>query len=303
MNRRHFFKQSCLAVGTASLIGTPLSSIQAKNDALQPTKAGTKKIGLQLYSLVTDMGKNRDATLKAVSEIGYGEIETFGYRDGKFFGKTATEFKKEIADLGMIMTSSHTGFGVYNNDTEEAWDAVKKNMEDTKATGSKWITQAGYPGGKYTKLDEVKKLADTFNRIGELAKTFGLKFAYHNHTEEFRPIEDKIPYQQYLELTDKSLVSFQMDIGHVANAMGDYVGYLLKYPGRFGSIHLRDTDVSTKEATEFGNGDVRFKEVFELFSHAGVEDYYVEQEGYDYEPIVSVRKCYEFLDRASYVKW
>jgi len=303
MNRRHFFKQSGISIGAVTLIGTPFSSVLAHNNTTSPLSAGKKKIGLQLFSLYADMGKNRDATLKAVSEIGYSEIETFGYRDGKFFGKTATEFKKEMEDLGMIMTSSHTGFGIYNNDTDEAWDAVKKNMEDTKATGSKWITQAGYPGAKYTKLDEVKKLADIFNRVGELAKTFGLKFAYHNHTEEFTPIEGKIPYQLYLELTDKNLVSFQMDIGHVANAMGDYVGYLLKYSGRFGSIHLRDTDVSTKAATEFGNGDVRFKEVFDLFTHAGVENYYVEQEGYDYEPIVSVRKCYEFVDRAPYVKW
>lgn len=268
-----------------------------------PASAAKKQIGLQLYSLVADMSKNRDATLRAVAEIGYTEIETFGYREGRFFGKTASEFKKEIADLGMIMTSSHTGFTVYHEDSDKAWDAVKKNMEDTKTTGSKWITQAGYPGGKYTQLDEVKRLADTFNRIGELAQTFGLKFAYHNHNEEFRPIQGKIPYQEYLERTDKNLVSFQMDIGHVANVMGDYIGFLLKYPGRFGSIHLRDTDVSTKHATEFGNGDVRFKEVFDLFAHAGVENYYVEQEEYDYEPIVSVRKCYEFLDKASYVKW
>lgn len=303
MNRRKFFRQSALAAGATALIGSPLSSAQPNANTTSTTTSGKKQIGLQLYSLHVDMAKDADGTLKAVSDIGYGEIETFGYRDRKFFGKTPVDFKKQLADLGMIMTSSHTGFSVYNQDTDEAWDNVKKNMEDTRTTGSKWITQAGYPGGKYTTLDEVKKLAEIFNRIGELAKTFGLKFAYHNHNEEFRPIENKIPYQQYIELTDKELVTFQMDIGHVANAMGDYVGYMMKYPGRFRSIHLRDTDVSSKHATEFGNGDVRFKEVFYLFAHAGVENYYVEQEEYDYEPIVSVRKCYEFLERADYVKW
>ncbi|MDR1557413.1 MAG: sugar phosphate isomerase/epimerase [Tannerellaceae bacterium] len=303
MNRRHFFKQSAAAAGMAALAGTV--STPAAAQAAVSQKAAGKQIGLQLYSLREDLRKDRDGTLKAVAGMGYQLLESYGYQERKFFGQTPSGFKKQLADLGMKMTSSHTGFGVYANDTAAAWDAVRQNMDDTRTAGAKWIVQAGYPGSRYTKLDEVKKLADTFNRIGELAKTFGLKFAYHNHTEEFAPIERQIPYQKYIELTEKDLVSFQMDIGHVANAMGDYMGYLLKYPGRFATLHLRDTNVATKAATEFGEGDVRMKEVFDLFPtpQSGLEDYFVEQEGYKYEPLVSVRKCYEYLNTSTFVKW
>jgi sugar phosphate isomerase/epimerase len=97
-----------------------------------------------------------------------------------------------------------------------------------------------------------------------------------------------------------------MDIGHVANVFGDYIGILKKYPGRFNVLHLRDTDLSSKHATEFGEGDVRFDEVFALYptpSSTGLEDYIVEQEEYKYEPIVSCQKCYEFLNKAKFVKW
>jgi sugar phosphate isomerase/epimerase len=301
MNRRHFFKQSSLAVGMAVLTANHAQPAQAR----LPQRTGGKQIGLQLYSLRDDMGKDPDGTLKAVADIGYQLLESYGYRERKFFGKTPAEFKKQLAGLGMKMTSSHTGFGVYTNDTEAAWDAVKQNMEDCRAAGAKWIVQAGYPGSRFTTFDEVKKLAETFNRIGELAKTFGLKFAYHNHTEEFSAIERIIPYQKYIELTDKELVTFQMDIGHVANAMGDYIGYLLKYPGRFSLLHLRDTDLVTKAATEFGEGDVRMKEVFDLFPAPGPgrDDYFVEQEEYKYAPLVSVRKSYEYLDTAPFVRW
>jgi sugar phosphate isomerase/epimerase len=302
MNRRHFFKQSAASIGMAALSGA-VSGQTVRAAASQ--KATKKQIGLQLFSLREDLSKDIDGTLKAVADIGYQLLESYGYQERKFFGKTPSDFKKQLADMGMKMTSSHTGFGVYANNTDAAWDAVRQNMEDTRTAGAKWIVQAGYPGSRYTKQDEVKKLADTFNRIGELAKTFGLKFAYHNHTEEFSPIERKIPYQKYIELTEKELVSFQMDIGHVANAMGDYIGYLLKYPGRFSTLHLRDTNVVTKAATEFGEGDVRLKEVFDLFPtpKSGLEDYFVEQEEYKYEPLVSVRKCYEYLDKAAFVKW
>lgn len=299
MNRRHFFKTGAVAVATSSLLGNEMqaSSLSAT------TTAAKKKIGIQLYSLRADMAKDPDITLKAVAGMGYRFIETYGYKDGQFFGKSPEAFSRQVADLGMKMTSSHTGFGVYENDTTQAWDSVKKNMEDTKKAGSKWIVQAGYPGGKYTRLDQVKKLAATFNRIGELAKSFGLKFAYHNHREEFRAIENQIPYQQYLELTDKELVAFQMDIGHVANEMADYRIYLKLYPGRFGCLHIRDTNVVTKVATEMGKGQVALKEVFDLFTHAGVEDYYVEQEEYNYTPLESLKMCYDYLASAKFVRW
>jgi sugar phosphate isomerase/epimerase len=262
-----------------------------------------KKIGLQLFSLRDDMAKDPEGTLREVAKMGYSFIETYGYQDGKFFGKSPKAFSDFVSSLGMKMTSSHTGFGVYANDTAKAWDAVKKNMEDTKAAGSKWIVQAGYPGGNYTKLDEVKKLADTFNRVGELAKSFGLKFAYHNHREEYRAVENQIPYQLYLEWTEKSLMAFQMDIGHVANEMADYRMYLKLYPGRFGCIHIRDTNVITKVATEMGHGHVALEDVFNLFTNAGVEDYYVEQEEYNYTPLESVKMCYDYLAAAKYVAW
>ncbi|MDR3141856.1 MAG: sugar phosphate isomerase/epimerase [Tannerellaceae bacterium] len=262
-----------------------------------------KKIGLQLFSLRDDMAKDPEGTLREIARMGYSFIETYGYRDGKFFGKSPREFSDFVSSLGMKMTSSHTGFGVYANDTSVAWDAVKKNMEDTKAAGSKWIVQAGYPGARYTRLDEVKKLVDTFNRVGELAKSFGLKFAYHNHREEFRAVENQIPYQLYLEWTEKSLIAFQMDIGHVANEMADYRMYLKLYPGRFGCIHIRDTNVITKVATEMGYGHVALEDVFNLFANAGVEDYYVEQEEYNYTPLESVKMCYDYLAAAKYVAW
>lgn len=298
MNRRNFLRTTTLA--TVATAVAPSNVLQASSIEANATK---KKIGIQLYSLRDDMAKDADATLEAVAKIGYSFIETYGYHEGKFFGKTPKDFSKQVSDLGMKMTSSHTGFGIYQDDTPNAWDAVKRNMEDTREAGSKWIVQAGYPGEHYTQIGQVEKLADLFNRVGELAKTFGLKFAYHNHREEFRAVENQIPYQKYIELTDPSLVTFQMDVGHVANEMADYRAYLELYPGRFGNLHIRDTNVKTKVATEFGHGDVAMEDVFNLFQHAGVEDYYVEQEEYNYTPLESLKMCYDYLAKAAFVKW
>lgn len=298
MNRRNFFKTTTLAAIASTV--APGTMLQASSSR---AAASSKKIGIQLYSLRDDMAKDADATLDAVAKIGYRFIETYGYHEGKFFGKSPKDFSRQLSDLGMKMTSSHTGFNIYQDDKPEAWDAVKRNMSDTRDAGSKWIVQAGYPGGHYTKIGQVEKLAEIFNKVGELARTFDLKFAYHNHREEYRAVEDQIPYQKYLELTDPSLVTFQMDIGHVANEMADYRAYLKLYPGRFKCLHIRDTDVKTKVATEMGTGHVELEDVFNLFEHAGIEDYYVEQEEYNFTPLESLKMCYDYLAKAPFVKW
>ena len=296
MNRRGF-----LRTGSAALAASALLQSAPVTAANQSTAKAKKRIGIQLYSLRDDMAKDPEGTMRKVAEIGYSAIETYGYNNGLFFGKKPKEFAEFTNSLGMKMTSSHTNFGVYGNNSQQAWDSVKRNMEDTREAGSKWIVQAGYPGAE--SLDELKKLADTFNRIGELANSFGLKFAYHNHREEYRAVEDQIPYQQLIERTNKDLVSFQMDIGHVANEMADYRAYLELYPGRFGCLHIRDTNVFEKRAIEMGKGNVDLEGVFKLFAHAGVEDYYVEQEEYNYTPIESLKMCYDYLAAAKFVRW
>lgn len=305
MNRRNFLKTGSVSVAAVALTGIATQKTEAAVSAHSVVTATDRKkqIGLQLYSLRDDMSKNSDKTLEAVAKMGYQSLESYGYNERKFFGKSPVEFKKQLTDLGMRMTSSHTNIDVYAEEDARAWDAARRNMEDTRAAGGKWIVQAGYPGVNYTSLDEVKKLSDTFNRIGELAKSYDLRFAYHNHREEFRAVENQIPYQFYLEQTDKNLVSYQMDIGHVANEMADYLTYLIHYPGRFGCLHIRDTNISTKVAIEMGEGDVRLSEVFGLFAHAGVEDYFVEQEEYNYAPLESLRRCYDYLEKADFVKW
>ena len=49
--------------------------------------------GLALYTVREDMGKDSKATLQAVAEAGYINIEAAGYENGKFYDYTPQEFK------------------------------------------------------------------------------------------------------------------------------------------------------------------------------------------------------------------
>ncbi|MCC8133051.1 MAG: TIM barrel protein [Tannerellaceae bacterium] len=293
VTRRGFLKTSA-AVAALSVIPKGFA-------AVSPSKE--KAIGVQLYSVRDDLQKDFDGTMKAVVDMGYKRLESFGYRDGKFFGKTPVEMKKYLDDLGAKMTGSHTGSRLLEaNDTEE-WDFWKKNAADTAELGCKWMIQAGYPVRDIQSISDVKHLADQFNRCGEIARANGLKFAFHNHVEEFHELEGQIPYDVMIENTEKDLVTFQIDTAQLVYGGFKCDDYVRRYPGRFANWHLKDANPDGEGSTEFGKGLVDFEALFAVAELAGLEDYYVEQERYNMAPLDALKYDYDFLMNAPYVKW
>jgi len=71
---------------------------------------------------------------------------------------------------------------------------------------------------------------------------------------------------------------------------------LITYPDRFPVLHIKDE----KEIGESGQLD--FKPIYETAYKNGLKDSFVEVERYNFEPIVSVQKSYDFLKAATYVK-
>ena len=59
--------------------------------------------GIQLYSVRDEMKKDPLGTLKALADMGYRYVEHANYVNRKFYGYSATEFKKVLNDHGMKM--------------------------------------------------------------------------------------------------------------------------------------------------------------------------------------------------------
>lgn len=293
VTRRGFLKTSA-AVAALSVMPKGFA-------AVSPSKE--KAIGVQLYSVRDDLQKDFDGTMKAVVDMGYKRLESFGYRDGKFFGKTPVEMKKYLDDLGAKMTGSHTGSRLLEANDTEGWDFWKKNAADTAELGCKWMIQAGYPVRDIQSISDVKRLADQFNRCGEIARANGLKFAFHNHVEEFHELEGQIPYDVMIENTEKDLVTFQIDTAQLVYGGFKCDDYVRRYPGRFANWHLKDANPDGEGSTEFGKGLVDFEALFAVAELAGLEDYYVEQERYNMAPLDALKYDYDFLMNAPYVKW
>lgn len=287
MNKRRDFLKLSGAIALGSLLN-PASILANSVLAKRP-------IGLQLYSLRTDMATDPQGTLRKVASLGYKSLETANYQDGKVYGLEPKIFRTFIEDLGMKLNSAHLGGPQYTPEKkEEAMEWWKKAIADHKAMGAKYIIKPSMPIPKT--LAELDIWCDYYNAIGALAKKSGLMFGFHNHAREFEKIEGVVMYDHMLANTDPKLVCFELDVYWSKKGGYDSVDYLKKYPGRFPLLHIKDEE-------EIGaSGDMDFKPIFEAAYAQGMKDFYVEVERYNFEPIESVKKSFEYLNNASYVK-
>jgi len=279
--RRKFIKQSAFTIAGAALLSNKLFA--ATNS--------THLLGVQLYSIRAEMGKDPMGTLKQLSAMGYKNVEHANYVNRKFYGWSASEFKKILDDLGLYMPSGHTVL------TGAHWDATKKDfndswkytVEDAAILGQKYVISPWLDEKLRKSYDEMKGFMDVFNKSGELCKKSGMKFGYHNHDFEFsQKLNDQKVFDIILQNTDPELVIQQLDIGNMYHAGGIALDIMKQYPGRFQSMHVKDEIKSEKagemgghyESTVLGKGIIPVKEIVDLGKKSGTIHFIIEQESY-----------------------
>ena len=299
LSRRSFIKTSGVALASASLAGS-LFSFAKSNGVL----------GIQLYTVREEMGKDPLGTLKQISGIGYQNVEHANYKDRKFYGYAPVDFKKILADLGMTMPSGHTVLGKQHwDDTKKDFtDAWKYTVEDAATAGQHYVVSPWLDESIYQTEDSLKHFMDVFNKCGELCKKSGMKFGYHNHHFEFaKKVNDKVLYDLILDYTDKNLVAQQLDTGNLFNAGVKAIDIVKKYPGRFELMHVKDEIEAAAgghekyESTILGKGIAQVKEVIDLGQAAGTKIFTVEQEAYQgMSPIACSKEDFEVMKKWGY---
>lgn len=277
--RRDFLKNITLVSGVLAT-----SSLHAGNTA---KKKKLMKTGIQLYTLRDIIGTDLTGTLTAISKIGYSSLEAYGF-DGSFFKSPAKEFRKICNDLGMDITSTHSGITAANA-TEYTDKAAEAGLE--------FLILPSFNGRPEKTLDDFKKVAHEMNQIGEITKKAGINFGYHNHDFEFQTMEGQLPYNTLLAETDPALVSFEMDIFWVLKGRQDPVQYFKSHPGRFHTWHIKDMG-NDGDSCIVGNGKINFKDLLKHSKKAGLKRFFVEQEHYaEGTPIYCAEQSCKYIQK------
>jgi sugar phosphate isomerase/epimerase len=293
-NRRDFLKQASALLAGGVVAPQLLSSCGGKTAAT----ASTKNIGLQLYSL-REMVKDEGIVkvLETVAKMGYKNLETADYSDGKIYGLPPQEFKKIVNDLGMKCTSAHLS-QAYNKEKEAEvmawWD---KAIATHNEAGLKYIVQPWMPiTAEENTLDDLKVYCDYFTSVGYKTAAASIAFGYHNHDFEFKEIEGQRIYDFMLQNVSQNHVFFELDVYWCIVGGGDPVNYLKELPTQFKTIHIKD------EKEIGASGEINFQPIFEQMKANNIKDWYVEVERYtNNDPVASVQESFDFLNKADYV--
>lgn len=285
MNRRRFLELSALSTAGLAL-APPLFAENARP---------VKHLGLQLWSVREDMGKDTPGVVKALSKMGYREVEGFGYNEGKMFNMPFLDFVKLLKDNGITMPSSHVMFTSksYDAGSKSLTDSAKKAIDDAASIGQRYVVCPYMADEDRTKIPDMVKV---YQAAGEYAKKAGVRFGYHNHNFEFekKGPDGRLIVEWLLHEVDPKLMAMEMDIYWVAFAGHNPLDWFRIYPGRWELCHVKDMARSEKrESIEVGDGSIDFPTILGQSAKAGLQYYIVELEAYKTTPMQGVERSRE----------
>lgn len=251
-------------------------------------------LGVQLYTVRDVIEKDPGATLKAIQDIGYREVEAIYASLDKIWSA--------LKQTNLKPVSVHVDTAIFM----QGGARLDSTIADVKQRGLRYIVVPYIPPADRGGADMFKNLATKLNQAGEKAKSNGLTLCYHNHAFEFGPVDGTTGLELLMNNTQKDLVSLELDIFWASVAGHDPVSVLQTYSGRVALLHLKDKpkgidtqyneNVPKTAFKEVGSGTIDIPAVLSAADSAGVQNYFVEQDQTPGDPIASLRKSYQYLN-------
>ena len=233
-------------------------------------------IGCQTWPVRNLIAQDFPGTLKRLAQSGFESVELcspVGYADSGFAGLgkyKPAELKGILSDAGVTSISSHFTIQELraNQDDRIAW---------ATSLGLKQMMVPTLAGPARPTLDDVKRAAEEYNRMGEKAAQAGIQQGLHNEGFELTSVAGKRTYDLLFGLLDPKLVKFQFQVSTISAGF-DAAEYFTRYPGRFISMHVQGWSAKTRKIVPVGQGTLDWKKIFTAAKTGGVQNYFVEME-------------------------
>ena len=248
--------------------------ISCKQKEEQPVK---KEFGLGLVA-VENISVDFKDSIRKLAEAGLTKIELMNYFGGGQYGMTPEEIKAFLDENGITVMSSNTMGGSVDVENEEEylqrWDAL---LQEHKIMGAKYVTMTAnlYWGP----VERVEKICQTLNKIGAIAKGYGIQFLYHLHNIEYSTIigTDIKAVDYMLAHTDPEFVNFQFDVFWGLMGGIDPVAFMKEHHDRIPCLHFKDYYTLSDDSPTFDGG---YEPLFDTFYEYCGEDVILDMEPY-----------------------
>ena len=266
ISRREFIKNSAMSAATVGFLSAGAAELRANPLGLP--------IGCQTWPVRSMIAKDFPGTIKVLAADGFQTIELcspVGYADSGFAGLakySGAELRRILADAGVTCVSSHFDMNELRKDQvgRIAW---------AKDVGLTQMIVPSLDGPHHPTMDDVKRAAEEYNRLGEQAAKAGIQQGLHNEDFELSTVDGKHTYDLLFDLLDPKLVKFQFQVSTISQGYGA-ADYFTRYPGRFISMHVQGWSAETRKVTAVGQGTLDWKKIFTAAKTGGIKNYYVE---------------------------
>src|SRR5216683_558189 len=230
VSRREFLKNAATNVAAAGFLSACALELRANPLGLP--------IGCQTWPVREMIAKDFPGTIKQLAKAGFQTIELcspVGYADSGFAGLakyTGAELRKTLGDAGVTCVSSHFGIAELRENQARA-------IAWAKDVGLTQMLVPSLDGPEKPTMDDVKRAADEYNKMGEQAAKAGIQQGLHNEDFELSMVDGNRNYDVLFDLLDPNLVKFQFQMSTITAGLVA-ADYFNRYPGRFYSMHLQD---------------------------------------------------------------
>lgn len=307
------------------------TAVMASGTLLQPAQPWAisgmlPKVGIQLFSLPKKLEQDFRQALAMLAQMGYKELELYGpypfsvpeviqswkalepmlgFNGSGFFGLEPKAVKAIFKEYGLKTPAAHTDLGTLET-------RMGQLAEAADILGFTYVGLPAIPDTERKTLDDYRRMADRFNKIGASAKKYGLKFSYHNHGYGLKEMNGQIPLYVLLDATDASAVFLEMDIYWTTAGGMNPVELLKKYPRRYHLMHIKDMKEQKRFAgdggdagqwialfpfmTSAGDGILDLPAIINQAKKSGVKHFFVEQDMVA-NPEVALKRSIDYLGK------
>lgn len=202
--------------------------------------------GIQMYSVRDAVKQDYEKALLQMGELGYKKAELFGGMN-----PDAKTIRRWADNAGLKISGTHTGADALTAEN------LEKTIEDHESLGCNLLIIPGHDLSTAEKIDSFVALVNTAQPVLEKA---GITLAYHNHSHEFVPNQDRQII--YDEICARTSMKLELDTYWAYNAGKDPLQMMDALKDRLMAIHLKDGFMGG-EGMPLGQGTAPVKQVWE----------------------------------------
>ncbi|MBO9039562.1 sugar phosphate isomerase/epimerase family protein [Curtobacterium flaccumfaciens] len=245
----------------------------------------TQPLSVQLYTVRDALGADLPGTLQRIADIGYTNVEAFGFVDN------ADELAAALRDAGLAAPSGHA----------RLLDAGEQDLERifhaSTTLGFGTLIDPHIDESRWTTREDVEAIARELSALAPRAADHGLVLGYHNHAFEFsNRIDGVSAYEVFADALSDDVV-LELDTYWVQVGGDDPVAVIRKYGDKVQFLHVKDGDGShdDKQQVAVGNGVMPIRDIIAAAPDAL---HVVELDDHEGDVFQAVTDSYTFLEGA-----